>query len=462
MPTRLFETYKKVSKRSTRLTPLADPVQINLMPLRDLKPSPRNARTHSKRQLNQIVNSMVAFGWTCPILIDEHGNIIAGVGRYLAAQQLCLKKVPVIVICGLSDAEQRALALADNKIATNAGWDRAVVAAELGELATLLPECNLDLEITGFEPAEIDALMADFGGSERDPAEEIPTIQAIAVSRNDDVWVLGEHRLACGDAANDIHVGALMGRERAAMVFADPPYNVHVASVVGRGKIKHREFASASGEMSRDEFTKFLENTFSLAARYSHEGCLHYICIDWRHLTEILAAGDEIYSELKNLCVWVKTNAGQGSFYRSQHELIMVFKSGDGPHQNNIELGRHGRSRSNVWTYGGVNSFRAGRMDELSIHPTVKPVALVADAMRDCSRRGDIVLDPFMGSGTTILAAERVGRRGYGLEIDPRYVDAAIRRWQDFTKRDAILKRTGQTFDEVAAARSTAKRRRAK
>ena len=251
-----------------------------------------------------------------------------------------------------------------------------------------------------------------------------------------------------------------MGRDRAAMVFADPPYNVQVASVVGRGKIKHREFASASGEMSGAEFTGFLTSTLSLAARYSREGSIHYVCMDWRHLGEALAAGSEVYSELKNLVVWAKTNAGQGSLYRSQHELILVFKNGNGPHQNNIELGKHGRSRSNVWTYAGVNSFRAGRLDELTIHPTVKPVALVADAMRDCSRRGDIILDPFMGSGTTILAAERVGRRGYGMEIDPLYVDAAIRRWQDFTKRDVILKATGQTFDEVAAARSSTKRAR--
>jgi ParB-like chromosome segregation protein Spo0J len=209
MSSRLFEVHMKVSKRSTRLPPLADPVQINLIPLRDLKPSTRNARTHSKKQINQIANSMVAFGWTCPILTDEHGNIIAGVGRYLAARQLGLKKLPVIVICGLSDAEQRALALADNKIAANSGWDRAVLAAELGELATLLPECNLDLEITGFEPAEFDALVADFDNSEQDPADEIPTIEAIAVSRIDDVWTLGDHRLVCGDAANDIHAGAL-------------------------------------------------------------------------------------------------------------------------------------------------------------------------------------------------------------------------------------------------------------
>ena len=402
------------------------------------------------------------FKWTYAILADENGEIICGHGRWQAANDLGLKKVPVIVMSGLSDVEKRALALADNKIAENAGWNREILATELGELATLLPECNLDLEITGFDPAEFDGLVADFGDSERDPADEPTEIELLAVSRKADFWLLGHHRLLCGDSGNDSHMQTLMGRDRAAQVFADPPYNVQVSSVVGRGKIKHREFASASGEMSRDEFTRFLASTFSLIAQYSRQGSIHYVCMDWRHLGEALAAGNEVYSELKNLVVWAKTNAGQGSFYRSQHELILVFKNGDGPHQNNIELGRHGRSRSNVWTYAGVNSFRAGRLDELSIHPTVKPVALVADAMRDCSRRGDIVLDPFMGSGTTILAAERVGRRGYGLEIDPLYVDAAIRRWQDFTKRDAILKATGQTFDEVAAARSSAKRGRAK
>jgi DNA modification methylase len=458
---RLFETHTTASIGTARLRSPAAPPQVRLVPLRNLKPSTRNARTHSKKQVNQIANSMVAFGWTYPILIDEHGNIIAGVGRYLAAQQLGLKKVPVTVMSGLNDAEKRALALADNKIAANSGWNRAVLAAELGELATLLPECNLELEITGFEPAEFDTLVADFGNSERDPADETPTIARVPVSRKNDVWVFGDHRLVCGDATNDDDLSTLMGRDRAAMVFADPPYNMQVSSIVGRGKIKHREFVSASGEMSRDEFTRFLASTFSLAAQFSREGSIHYVCMDWRHLGEALAAGNEAYTELKNLVVWAKTNAGQGSFYRAQHELILVFKHGHGPHQNNIELGRHGRNRSNVWTYAGVNTFRAGRLDELSIHPTVKPVGLVADAMRDCSRRGDIVLDPFLGSGTTILAAERVGRRGYGMEIDPLYVDAAIRRWQDFTKRDAILKATGQTFDEAAVARSS-KRGRAK
>jgi DNA modification methylase len=209
--------------------------------------------------------------------------------------------------------------------------------------------------------------------------------------------------------------------------------------------------------MSPEEFTKFLTDCLSLASQYSTAGSIHYVCMDWRHLGEMLAAGKQVYSELKNFVVWAKTNAGQGSFYRSQHEDIFVFKNGDGPHINNFELGQHGRSRSNVWSYPGVNTFRKGRLDDLSSHPTVKPVSLVADAMRDCSRRGDIVLDPFMGAGTTILAAERVGRRARGLEIDPLYVDVAVRRWQTFTKRDAILKATNQTFDEVAETRVLAR-----
>jgi DNA modification methylase len=427
---------------------------VQLVRISVLKPSPRNARTHSKKQIRQIANSIVRFKWTYPILIDEDEFIIAGHGRYLAALELGLKQVPVIVMAGLSDAEKRALALADNKIAANAGWERTILATELGELAVLLPEYNLELDITGFEPAEFDALMGDMIDPEADPADQLSKIAEIPVSRRADLWLLGSHRLFCGDAGTEEDLRALMTRERAAMVFADPPYNVRISSVQGRGRIKHREFATASGEMSPKEFTEFHVKWMSLAARCSDEGSIHFVCMDWRHLGETLAAGEEAYSELKNLVVWNKSNAGQGSFYRSQHELIFVFKNGDAPHQNNIELGRHGRSRSNVWNYSGVNSFRTGRLDDLTVHPTVKPVALVADAMRDCSRRGDLILDPFMGSGTTILAAERVGRRGYGMEIDPLYVDAAIRRWQDITKRDATLKSTGQTFDEVTAART--------
>ena len=430
--------------------------------VRKLRPSKRNARTHPKKQIRQLANVIRQFGWIYPILVDEDFEIICGHARWEAAKELGLTNVPILVMRGLSDAEKLAFAIADNKIATNAGWDRCLLSSQLGELASLLPEYNLDLQITGFEPAEIDGLLADLGDFEHDPADELNEIADTAVSRQGDLWQPGSHRLLCGDACDVSHLAKLMGRERAAMVFADPPYNVQISAAVGRGKIKHREFAVASGELSPSDFIDFLKSWMRLALKFSEHGSIHYVCMDWRHLGELHAAGEEIFGLLQNLVVWNKTNAGQGSFYRSQHELIFVYKNGDAPHLNNIELGRHGRNRSNVWTYAGVNTFRKGRLDELTIHPTVKPVALVADAMRDCSRRGDLVLDPFIGSGTTILAAEQVGRRGYGLELDPRYVDAAIRRWQDFTRRDAILKATGQTFDEVAAARSSAKRRRRK
>ena len=434
--------------------------EVKMTAVRKLRPNKRNVRTHSKNQVRQIANSIQRFGWTYAILVDEHWVIIAGHGRYLAAKLLGMRQVPVIVVTGLNDAEKRVLALADNKIADNAGYDLPHLAAELGELANLLPECNLDIAITGFAPAEIDALIGDHVDPEQDPADDIPFIQQQPVSRPGDLWALGSHRLLCGDTRDSCAVDKLMGRENAAMVFADPPYNVRIASIQGRGKIKHREFKVASGELPPEQYVKFLTDCFAVIARHSVDGSIHYICIDWRHQRELLKAGAQVYAELKNLVVWVKTNAGQGSFYRSQHELILVFKNGDAAHINNFELGQHGRTRSNVWTYAGVNTFRAGRMDELTVHPTVKPVAMVADAMRDCSRRGDIVLDPFMGSGTTILAAERVGRRGYGLELDPLYVDAAVRRWQTFTKRDAILQGSRKTFDELAAIRSSETRRR--
>lgn len=383
--------------------------------------------------------------------------------RYQLPTRLSFRQgqLPVISLSHLGDTEKRALILADNKIAANGAWDRTILAAELGELAVLLPQIDLTLEITGFETGEIDSLMGDFVDSECDPADEIPQLDRRSISERGDLWQLGHHRLYCGDSCESADVRAAMGRHLAALITADPPYNDRISSIVGRGKIKHREFAFASGEMSPSQFIAFLKKWMRLAAEFSEDGSIHFICMDWRHLAEILAAGEEVYSELKNVVVWAKTNAGQGSFYRSQHEFIFVYKNGDAPHQNNIELGRHGRNRSNVWTYAGVNTFRAGRLDELSVHPTVKPVALVADAMRDCSRRGEIVLDPFMGSGTTILAAEKVGRRAYGLEIDPLYVDVAVKRSQDFTKRDAILKATGQTFDEVAAARAPTKNKRA-
>ena len=430
--------------------------QVAYISVDKLRAHPKNARTHAAKQIRQIANSIKRFGFTNPILVDEDNAVLAGHGRLAAAKQLGLGEVPTLVVAGLTEAQKRAYLLADNKLAEKAGWDRPALAIELNDLAPLLEESGLDISITGFEPVEIDSLLGDLLDPEADPADAPPLLTQAPVTRAGEVWLLGRHRLLCGDARQSDHMRALMGEHAAAMVFADPPYNVCIKTVQGRGKVKHGEFAMASGEMSGAEFTRFLAETLGHAAQYSTDGSIHFVCMDWRHLGEILDAGKEVYTELKNLVVWNKSNAGQGSFYRSQHELIFVFKNGEGQHCNNFELGQHGRTRSNVWSYAGVNSFRAGRMDELSIHPTVKPVALVADAMRDCSRRGDVVLDPFMGSGTTILAAERVGRRAYGLELDPLYVDAAVRRWQGFTKTDAILEGGRNTFDELAEAREPA------
>lgn len=421
-----------------------------------LVPNAHNARTHSRKQIRQIADSIAAFGFVVPVLTDDDNVIIAGHGRHAAAKLLGLKQVPAIKLRGLSQAKRRALALADNRIAESAGWDRERLAIELPELAEILVVEGLDISITGFSAIEIDQLAVDFGQEVADPDDAIDPawITAALVSKPGDLWELGGHRLACGDARKAEHVARLMGDACAAMAFLDPPYNVRVREVVGRGRVKHAEFAMASGELSRSDFIAFLKNSLGRAAAVSRDGAIHYVCIDWRHIGELVDAGRAIYGAMVNLAVWVKSNAGQGSFYRSQHELVGVFRVGGEAHLNNIELGRHGRSRSNVWTYSGVNTFRAGRLDELQSHPTVKPVALVVDAMKDCTRRGDIVLDTFCGSGTTLLAAERVGRRAYTLEIEPRFVDVAIKRWQTFTGKDAICAATGLSFEEIASKRA--------
>jgi DNA modification methylase len=428
---------------------------IEMVPLSKLRPARRNAHQHPKKQIGQLADSIKRFGFINPVIIDDQGNIVAGHGRIEAAKLLRMRSVPVIRLSDLSEAEIRAYMLADNKLAEKAGWDRELLAAELKELEVLLPEVGLDLRITGFEPAEIDSLMVDFASEGPAPADDVPPLdRQTVVSRAGDLFVLGRHRLMVGDARDEGAYARLMKGERAGMAFLDPPYNVKVAGHVGgRGRTRHREFVCASGDMSPDEFAAFLEQTLGLCALHSTDGAIHFVCMDWRHAPELFAAGAAVYDELKNICVWVKNNAGQGTFYRSQHELVFVFKNGRAAHLNTFELGQHGRMRSNVWHYAGVNSFRAGRMDDLSIHPTVKPMALVVDAMRDCSRRGSIVLDAFAGSGTTIMAAEQIGRRAFCLELDPCYVDVALRRWQRLTGRDAVLELTGQTFDELAAGR---------
>jgi len=437
-------------------------LNVQSIDIEALKPSPRNTRTHPGKQVRQIADSIAAFGFVVPIVANEHRRILMGHGRYEAAKLLGLKRVPVIEVSGLSEAKCRALALADNRIAQNAGWNRELLNAELAELSELLIEDSLDISITGFAAPEIDQLTIDFEEDATDPADTADAAwsTAVPVAERGDLWKLGNHRLLCGDARNRSDLARLMGGGRAAMAFLDPPFNRPISDVVGRGRIKHREFLMGSGELSRAGFVVFLRETLAAAAAVSVAGAVHFVCMDWRHIGELLEVGGTVYGETLNLAVWVKTNAGQGSFYRSQHELVGVFRVGDAPHVNNVELGRYGRSRSNVWHYAGVNTFRAGRLDDLGSHPTVKPVALVADAIKDVSRRRDIVLDTFCGSGTTILAAERVGRRAYTLELEPRFVDVAVRRWQVFTHQDAIHAQNGLTFDELASKRQPAPARR--
>jgi ParB/Sulfiredoxin domain len=315
-------------------------------------PNRRNARTHSKKQIGQIAESIKAFGFLVPILVDEQRNIIAGHGRFAAAQSLNLDKIPVISVVGLSVAQKRALAIADNKIAENAGWDREILAVELPELAELLVEEGLDISITGFVPAEVDQIAIDFECDSTDPTDAIANdwLAQPLVSNTSDLWQLGSHRLLCGDARETGMIERLMEGEKAAMAFLDPPHNVRVRDIVGRGHVHYDEFVMASGEMSRVEFVGFLKTALGAAASASKDGAVHYVCMDWRHVGELVEAGRDVYGDMLNIAVWVKSNGGQGSFYRSQHELVGVFRVGNAVHTNNVELGRHGATEQTSGT----------------------------------------------------------------------------------------------------------------
>lgn len=432
-------------------------LQIEYVPTTALRPRDRNARTHSKRQIRQIEQSMREYGLVNPILVDDDNCIIAGHGRWQAAKGISLNAVPVVRLSHLSDAQKRAYVIADNRLAEKAGWDPEILAIEFQGLI----ELGFDVELTGFEMAEIDLILEDAEDASRQlntPDDEIPEPFAGApVSQSQDLWILDEHRVLCADARCKEAYKTLLDGAKCDLVFTDPPYNVPIAGhVSGLGKARHAEFAMASGEMTPPEFTSFLTTALSLAAEVSRNGAIHYVFMDFRHIGELLHAGRVAYGQLLNMCVWNKNNAGMGSFYRSKHELVFVFKVGSAPHVNNVELGRHGRNRTNVWDYAGVNTFRVGRTDELAMHPTVKPVALVADAIKDASHRSDLIVDPFAGSGTTIIAAETTGRRGRALEIDPKYVDVIVRRWQLLTGKEAILEGTESTFEDIRKSRESA------
>jgi DNA modification methylase len=417
-----------------------------------LKPFPKNPRRHPEAQIAALMKSISRF-WTIPILIDETGTILAGHLRVEVAKRLGMTEVPTVMIVGLSESEKRAVVIADNRLPEQAIWDFDLLREHFRELI----DVNFDVELSGFSTGEIDLILdsnsAQMGSDAADDVSGF-ALDGPAISKAGDVWQLGRHRVLCGNSLERRSYERLLQGDLAQMVATDPPFNVRIAGhAMGRGRIRHRDFKEAAGEMSPAEFTQFLVGFIRQVITFSHDGSIHYIFMDWRHLPELLSAARPLYTDWKNLLVWNKDNAGQGSFYRSKHELIAVFKNGTAPHINNFGLGARGRYRANVFDYPSVNSLHPARRGDLEFHPTVKPVSLVADLIRDCSKRNGIILDPFGGSGTTILAAERTGRIARLIELDPLYVDVAVRRWEKITGIPARHARSGLSVEQVAAER---------
>ena len=425
---------------------------ITYLPVEDLTSLGPSPRTHSRRKIEMLTRSIERFGMVIPIAVDPQNRVVAGEARLAAATKLDLSHVPVLQISHLSHEEARAFRIADNRLTELGSWDEDVLRGEF----EFLVELGVDLTLTDFEMGEIDLTIGIVGDDEE--ANAIPAVDPScpATSRPGDVWQLGEHRLACGDALDKSILAQLLEGDEVDLVFTDPPYNVPIQGhVSGLGQRRHREFAQASGEMSEAAFTQFLECFLSAARDVCRDGAILFVCMDWRHQYELLTAARKADLTQLNLCVWNKDNGGMGSLYRSKHELVFVLKNGSASHSNNVALGRFGRNRTNVWDYAGVNSFGKDRDKALDMHPTVKPVEMIEDAIQDCSSRGDVVFDPFAGSGSTLIAAERCGRRARAIEIDPHYCDTILRRWQDFTGKQAVLTRTGSTFDEIVTEQAS-------
>ncbi|MDD3594593.1 MAG: site-specific DNA-methyltransferase [Candidatus Gastranaerophilales bacterium] len=412
----------------------------------DLKPNPKNARTHSKKQVHQIANSIKQLGFNNPILIESDGTIMAGHGRFEAAKELGLEVIPTICLSHMTPEQIRAYIIADNRLAEQAGWDNDILKIELDFLMNLDCGFDFDATITGFDIPDIDLILnteaIEETKSEADVEDEFfkTTIEIPKRVNKDDLYQLGKNFLYCGDALDETSLQKLMGQDRAEMIFCDSPYNLKIQGNVTKQK-HHTEFKQASGELSRCEFTDFLKTTMTLQAKYSIDGAIHFQCMDFRHMGEMLESGRQIYSQLKNLCIWDKGTGGMGSLYRSQHELVFVFKNGTAPHINNVELGVHGRYRTNVWKYRGMHACNPQSKTLSKLHPTVKPVSMIMDAILDCSSPGGIILDVFGGSGSTLIAAERTKRKARVIEIEPKYCDVILYRWEQLTGQKALLVR---------------------
>lgn len=443
-----------------------DEMKIIHQHIDELKVHPDNPRVHSPKQVTQIAKSIETFGFQFPVLVDENNQIIAGHGRAMACKKLGIKTIPTLCAAGLSPEKVRALMIADNKLTQNATWDEELLAKNFKFLSEI--ELDFDIEVSGFGYGEIEQFTMSIAGVEDNHSEvdELDVVNDLSdssftITQLGDCWELGNHRLLCDDALDKDSYQRLLGRKKASMVITDPPYNLSAKDIGEIAEKTHGDFHEAAGEMNETEFTTFLDSLCQQLCQFSKSGSIHYIFMDWRHMKELLTAGGAHYEELKNLCIWSKDRAGMGSFYRSQHELVFVFKNGVSSHQNNFQLGQHGRHRSNIWEYPSIRSSNDNDVsgnDALALHPTMKPVRLISDAILDCSKRHELILDPFLGSGTTLLAAEQSKRICMGIEIDPRYVDITISRWQTLTGKKAIHSISKQSFDDLAQEKTDEQR----
>ena len=427
--------------------------QITRVRVDRLRPSPRHARVHSEAKRTALSASIRRFGVIEPIIVDQDFTIIAGVARWMACQALGVAEVPIVSVEHLSPIEVRALRIAMGRFPEWATWDRDQLRIELPAIVAELPD--LAMEEIGLSVQEVDRLIVIPGEHGADPADDIPPAPSTSpISRIGDLWKLDDHFVLCGNALHRESFDQLLGSTAVRLVLTDPPYNVPVNGHVTKRIGKFAEFAMASGELSQAQFYEFLRTAFQQIARVSVAGAIGYIFIDWRHARLMQEAADGVLFELKNHIVWVKDTPALGSFYRSQHEFVLVYKIADGNHVNNFALGQHGRTRSNVWHCAGMSSFGAGRDEALELHATPKPVAMLVDAILDCSNPGDLILDPFGGSGSTLIAAERAHRRARVIEISPTYVDTIVRRWERFSGERALLVGSNQSFSEVTELRS--------
>jgi len=418
----------------------------------NLKPYPANPHKHPKEQIGQIRASIRAYGVVRPVVTDEEGVIIDGEAVWRAAKGEGKASIPVLRLLGLSETQKRELRIGLNRHPRHADWDTEQLRLEIQ--AILAVHIDLDPGEIGMSVGEIDKLLV---AGEADPDDDaIPALTSRAVSRAGDVWICGDrHRIGCGDCRNLAFLQQVVGPRPIDCCITDPPYNRQIAgdATTGRARVRHAEFAMASGEMSDEAHEKLLEASLGGFAKVSRAGAVHDVFMDQQHIEILLSVGKRVYSQRLNICVWNKSNAGMGGLYRNKHELIGIFKVADAPYLNAVQLGKHGRNRTNVWDYPSVNTFGGSRRRDLELHPTTKPVGLVADAIMDVTRRGDLVLDGFLGSGTCLLACERTGRLCRGVEINPLYVDLALHRWIERTGADAVLEATGQTFSQLGAER---------